>query len=130
MREPLLRELCLWPPLSPGIEDVRQGEDATVPPDGGVEETKGEGNVLEAATTDERGAGGAQQLGNGGRCGKAPEKDAKAGGWRGEMKKGGCIEARFEMLQLVNRKLADAIPYLDLCQVIPVGWLFSGARAN
>lgn len=126
MREPLLRELCLWPPPSdaardsPGVEDVRKGEDAAAPPDGGVQETKGEGDVLLAETTGEGEASGAQQPGNEGRSVKPPGKDAKAGvGW-GEEKKGGCIEARFEVLQLVNRKLADAIPYLDLCQVMRI----------
>lgn len=135
VREPLLRELCLWPPPSeaakrdsPEPEEVQKGEDAIVPPDGGVEETKGEGDVLVAETKDERGAGAAQQPVNEGRSGNAPGRNAKAGVGLGGEKKGGCIEARFEVLQLVNRKLEDAIPYLDLCQVMPVGWLFSGAR--
>ena len=134
VREPLLRELCLWPPPSDAArdssatEDVQKGEDATVPPDEGVEETKGEGDVLVTETTDEGGASWAQQPGNEGLSGKPPGKSAKVGVGRGEEKKGGCIEARFEVLQLVNRKIADAIPYLDLCQVMRVGWFLCGAR--
>lgn len=153
VREPLLRELCLWPPPSDvasrdslGPEEVQNGEarsegvrvgevrsgevrkrgDASAPRDGGVEEAKGEGDVS-AEVVGERGAGGVQQPGNEGRGGKLPGK-AKAGVGHGGEKKGGCIEARFEVLQLVNRKLADAMPYLDLCQVMRVGGLCSRTR--
>lgn len=135
VREPLLRELYLWPPPSDAArgssdkEDVQKGEDSTVPPDEGVEETKGEGGVLVTETTDEGGASRMQQSGIEGPSGKPPGDNAKVGVARGGEKKGRCIEARFEVLQLVNRKLADAIPYLDLCQVMRVGWLFFGARA-
>lgn len=137
MREPLLRELCFWPPPSdaprdsPGPEEARfeeaqkgearvgearNGGDAIVARDGGIEETKGEGDAS-AEAMGERAGGGAEQRRKEGRGGKLPVK-AKAGVGHGGEKKGGCIEARFEVLQLVNRKLADAMPYLDLCQVI------------
>lgn len=104
VREPLLRELCQWSPPAAAAA-------ATPSPAGdtGVEETKGEEGEALAETKEDAGGGG----GGGGK---------KAGGARrvtGLMlgKKGGGIAARFEVLQQVNGKLRDALPFFDLTQV-------------
>lgn len=114
VREPLLRELCLWsPPAAAAATSSPRG-------DAGVEETKGEEGVIVAETKEDAGGGG----GGGGGGGK------KAGGARRAVelvfgKKGGSITARFEVLQQVNRKLRDALPYFDLTQVRCAPFLFS-----
>ncbi len=118
VREPLLRELCLWPspsssaspaaappPRAPSssadtgagggaAEPSRAGGDGA----GGVEESKGEEGLVLAETKDDGGG-------------------ARAAVGLASAKKGGGIAARFEVLQLLNRKLRDALPYLDLTQV-------------
>lgn len=144
VREPLLRELSLWPSpatatattktaafssstnrastteavliegggleRAPGIQDGR----------GGVEETKGEG-VLAEVKDPEDGDGrevrrnGEVSFSGGGKC-----EAVGRSGW----KKSRCIAARFEVLQLLNRKLRDALPFIDLtlvCRCLHVG---------
>lgn len=130
VREPLLRELCLWPVAAPSAasraanttKSTDTGDEvptAASPEEGGgggVEETKGEQETL--AETKEDAAKDVEDA-------RQPEdKHRGSGGSRAGTgpnsvlgKKGGGIAARFEVLQLVNRKLRDALPYLDLNQV-------------
>lgn len=113
VREPLLRELSVWRApsafgsASNSAKEVGEEEGAT---DAGVEETKGEEGVLTETKEDtgkgERSPGGGQGIG-GAQAKVGLEFD----------KKGGSIAARFEVLQQVNRKLRDALPYFDLTQV-------------
>lgn len=124
VREPLLRELCLWPLTPPAashasnaIKKIDTGKDATVlsPEEGGgVEETKGEEGVLAETKED------AVKVDAGQPEGKPRDSEGARTG-DGAMfmfgKKGGGIAARFEVLQLLNRKLRDALPYFDLNQV-------------
>lgn len=104
VREPLLRELCQWsPPAAAAVATT-----SSTGGDAGVEETKGEEGVTLAETKEDSGGGG-----GGGK---------KASGARRAVglvfgKKGGGIAARFEVLQQVNRKLRDALPFFDLKQV-------------
>lgn len=134
IREPLLRELALWPSPSPmpsaAVAERMMGRGADtggvgkpgdgVQPgpwgasgegnDGGFAETKGE-TKQEESKGQETGAGGAEE-----------EKEAGGGAQKEAVVRGKCIAARFELLQLLNRKLRDALPYLDLRQVmIPEG---------
>lgn len=125
VREPLLRELSLWPPPSAAprdsstTEEGQEGGGGTVPSHGaGVEETKGEGGVL-AETKEDKHANGAKQPGVT-VLGDQTTEGAQTGAGQIGRKKGGCIAARFEVLQLMNRRLRDALPYLDLSQVILV----------
>lgn len=151
VREPLLRELHLWPPptatptkttprettvstantrgpssLSPrslseplgGLAGERIVEDVngpspvthneTVVMDAGVEETKGELSVPQGFAGD-----GTTLTGEagGGTAGAVRRESTSA------RKKETCVAARFEVLQNLNTKLLDALPYLDLCQV-------------
>lgn len=161
VREPLLRELSLWPPptsapaktipretlistantggtslSSPpslfepsdglagelitgdvnGSSPVTHNEPVVV--DAGVEETKGESLVPRGfagdGTTFVGGAGG-------GTAGAARKENVSTG------KKGKYTAARFEVLQNLNTKLLDALPYFDLCQVSR-GWSRCPAR--
>lgn len=113
MREPLLRELSVWrapstfASASNSAKEVGEGSGAT---DTGVEETKGEEGVL-AETKEDTGKGERARGGGKGVDGA----QAKVG--QVFDKKGGSIAARFEVLQQVNRKLRDALPYFDLTQV-------------
>lgn len=123
VREPLLRELSLWrapsafSSASSATKEVGKGEGATVSsPDAGVEETKGEEGVL-AETKEDTGKGGTAQPGDRGRGGGKGADEAQAKVGLVFDKKGGGIAARFEVLQQVNRKLRDALPYFDLTQV-------------
>lgn len=113
MREPLLRELFLWrapSAFSSTTQAVAEGESATISfSDAGVEETKGEGIMAE--TKDDTGKGDRGRGGGRGTDG-APAKVGLVFD-----KKGGSIAARFEVLQQLNRKLRDALPYFDLTQV-------------
>lgn len=142
VREPLLRELSLWPSpatattktaafssptnrasttesvliggvgleRAPGIQHGR----------GGVEETKGEGVLAEVKDPEDGDGRGVRRNGEvsfsgGGKC-----EVVGRSGW----KKSGCIAARFEVLQLLNRKLRDALPFIDLtlvCRRLHVG---------
>lgn len=85
----------------------------------GMEETKGEPVRPQGVSAERRSTRGAG--GGGGRSDDAKgDKTTKGRGKsRGKSKsKGKCIAARFELLQLLNRKLRDALPFLDLHQVI------------
>lgn len=117
VREPLLRELSLWrapctfSSASNTTKDIGEGDSSAVStPDAGVEETKGEEGVL-AETKEDSGKGVRGSSGGKGTDGA----QAKVG--LVFDKKGGSIAARFEVLQQVNRKLRDALPYFDLTQV-------------
>lgn len=101
VREPLLRELCQWSPPAAAAASSTSG-------DAGVEETKGEEGVALAETKEDAGGGGRKTSG-------ARKAVGLVFG-----KKGGGIAARFEVLQQVNRKLRDALPYFDLTQVCRV----------
>lgn len=83
-------------------------------PKGGVNESK-EGNVVLA--DDDCDVGDLEQ-----RLENSSDINGGFGAGLGltEGKKGGCIAARFEMLQSLNRKLRDALPYFDLGQVINI----------
>ncbi|CAN0181713.1 unnamed protein product [Pylaiella littoralis] len=113
VREPLLRELFLWrapSAFSSTTQAVAEGASATISfSDAGVEETKGEGIMAE--TKDDTGKGDRGRGGGRGTDG-APAKVGLVFD-----KKGGSIAARFEVLQQLNRKLRDALPYFDLTQM-------------
>ncbi|CAM9143892.1 unnamed protein product [Scytosiphon promiscuus] len=124
VREPLLRELCLWPLTSSAasrtpdaMKKIDTGKDATIllPERGaGVEETKGEeGNLAETKEEVTRDDAGQPQ----GTARGSEGATARGGPIFVLGKKGGGIAARFEVLQLVNRKLRDALPYFDLNQM-------------
>lgn len=130
VRDPLLRELFLWhrpPAASRGSIATKEGEGVAVQsPDGGVEETKGEDGVL--AETKEDGKGVSGQAGDGARGEGKGAEGARAGDGPLFGKKKGGIAARFQVLQVMNRKLREALPYLDLAQVWCGSWCFCGGR--
>lgn len=100
----MLRELFLSPSCSPlAARDVTPGDGPTASPVDGVEESKGEnpGDAL-IETKEEN-----EDKVRASSCGRVEGKD----------KGGGCIGARFEVLQLLNRQLRDALPFFDLSQV-------------
>eukprot|EP00752_Nemacystus_decipiens_P002251 g2132.t2 len=97
VREPLLRELCQWSPPAAATSSASG--------DAGVEESKGE-EGLALAETKEDASGGSKKSSVARRA-----LELLLG------KKGGGIAARFEVLQQVNRKLRDALPYFDLTQI-------------
>lgn len=105
VREPLLRELSQWSPSAAAATTSSPGGDA------GIEETKGEEGVVLAESKEDAAGGG-----GGGR--KASGSGARRTVGLVFGKKGGGIAARFEVLQQVNRKLRDALPYFDLTQVL------------
>ncbi|CAM9164819.1 unnamed protein product [Ectocarpus sp. 8 AP-2014] len=119
VRDPLLRELFLWhrPPAAPrGSIATKEGGGAAVQsPDGGVEETKGEDGVL--AETKEDGKGVSGQAGDGARGEGKGAEGARVGAGPLFGKKKGGIAARFQVLQVMNRKLREALPYFDLAQL-------------
>lgn len=128
VRDPLLRELFLWhrpPAASRGSITTKEAGDAAVQtPDGGVEETKGEDGVL--AETKEDGTVVAGQAGGGARGEGKSSEGARVGVGPLFGKKKGGIAARFQVLQVMNRKLREALPYFDLAQVWCGSWCFCG----
>lgn len=101
----MLRELFLSPSCAPSIpRDVTSRDDPTISPVNGVEESKGENPGDALIETKEE-------------SGDEVRASTTCGGVDGKDKGGGCIGARFEVLQLLNRQLRDALPFFDLSQV-------------